>query len=238
MREVIRLVEAVLQGASPRGVITQALNEYGGERGDHDGEHVRVTVIDHPGNRIIITEFPGKPVKRKVRVYDMDTSWQVQAYHHGGSAYLSSNVFRDMQFHNSMTYEQAKAALDKAVEKANGYAQADNPGAQVHFPTGHESTINFQEVEPKDYKPMDIKGKDFVLQAKWDSFTAYSPSSDFQQADPTYSVWSSKSSQGARTVFKALSWDPTALRNIPWSKFGDWCREAGVGIEMSHSVWR
>ena len=52
-----------------------------------------------------------------------------------------------------------------------------------------ESTQNYLDLEPEDYQPITAKGKDFVCKSEWDSFSAYSPNSDFQDHDPTYSVW-------------------------------------------------
>jgi hypothetical protein len=202
----------------------------GGDIKEFRNDNVRVQWGDRG---MLVQELPGKPVKRKVRqalfdfqpVYEADTYWPVNIMREvgkGAGATFDSVVKDIMESRQKLVAESPKAPewLRKEVTQ--------KPWTEL---------ISFLEVEPADYKPMSIKGKDFILTSEWTKFSAYSPDSDFQQSDPSYSALVQKSPGAARRLFTLLKADPTLLKNVDWNHLSDWLEKAKVGYDYRHSVW-
>ena len=210
------------------------------------GETVRIRWSDHPDNAIKIEELPTKPVKRQLRVMEGQTLDLVRWM---GSAFLMTNLIRDMKPRSSMSYEQAVDAFRAALNTALDITKAEKPeftdkmAEQYGFKWAvREGTVFFLEVEPHDYEAMVVKGKDFTLSSEWGTFKAYSPGS-FSKDDPNtygahYSGVVSSAPAGARKLFKVLKADPDALRNVPYHLLSDWFRSAKIPFDSIHSSWR
>jgi hypothetical protein len=100
-----------------------------------------------------------------------------------------------------------------------------------------ESQVHFLQVEPTDSKPFIVEGKDFKVDVSWTDYKAYSPSSDFQQADPHYTLYTQTSAAAARKLYKILRADPEALKTIGWGAFKNWLDKNGIGCDTQFSVW-
>lgn len=247
-------VDMVLRGKAPRTVIDEALelgesyhSQAMGDKWGHiiTGDNIRYRWDGGGYNEdlLYLEELPGKPIKKKVRRLRVTTSAFSRNYQPWGSPLLIENIMHAAGLHATMTYDAAKAALTKAVEKAVKEAQDKGMPPDMFQKWGgiqafvSEDQVSYLEVEPHDYQPISAKGKDFTITSKWTDFSAYSPSSDFSQADPFYQYYGPTSAQGARMLFQALKADATILRNVSWMKFSDWCRESGIGCTTHSSVW-
>lgn len=200
-------------------------------------DNVRVRWND---DLILIEELPGKPVKRKVRKAFLDFF-----HYYRSDGLLVVNVIRKFKVSASSTFDRVLAELNEATIAeldrlaTTGYAGPWIENAKQSAGKPWIDTISFLEVEPKDYKPMTVKGYDFVLTSEWTKFSAYSPNSDFQQTDPYYTVYQQKSPGAARRLFQILKADPTLLKNISWGRgLSDWLTKAGIGYESHSSSWR
>jgi len=101
----------------------------------------------------------------------------------------------------------------------------------------NEEQVYFLEVMPSDSKPFKAKGKDFEVNVQWGGFGAYSPSSDLQSHDPSYTKIVAKSKGAARKFYKILKADPDALKNIDWRGFDSWLDRNKVGYDTQFSQW-
>lgn len=233
---VVRLAHEVPEA---RRHLVPLLREAGYTEWDHTfvNDHVRVKWND---GAYFIEELPGKPVKRRVRRTHVGMKFtQMQG---APSIYNMSNVTRMVRLTPSTTFDALLDAIKDARLKL--LAEAEEQGQPAPKWMWEEAerkpwidTVSFLEVEPADFKPISAKGKDFVMTSKWTEFSAYSPSSDFQQADPYYHYYGEKSPGAARRLFKILKAAPDALKNVTHSQLTDWLTKAGVGYESHHSVW-
>lgn len=201
-------------------------------------DKVRVRWAEHPDNAMLVEELPTKPVKRRLRRAQLNI----------GAAFISSmfpsrflmtNLIEDARLlSQTLTYDNVlrvmQGAVDAAVAAATPEEMRHANERNLEF---QESQVFWLEVEPADYRPMEIQGEDFVLTCEWAAFEATSPGSDFQQADPYYSKIISSAPGGARKLFKMLKANPDALRSISWHDLADWLTRAGVPFEYRHSVW-
>ena len=200
-----------------------------------------------------IEELPGKPLKRKVRRMVINTWYYVQvprnSFKEASSAFdnfILDNILLDAKLHAGMSYDAAVTAMKKAVEKAvvetekavhdggETFDFAKYGGMNSIF---NEKLIFYLEVEPADYKPMKIEGKDYTFTLEWTGFKIYSPSSDFQQSDPHYQYYSESSPKDARTFFKLMKADPNQLKTVSWMVLSDWLKKNGVNTESHASTW-
>lgn len=208
------------------------------------GEKARIRWNDHPKGNILIEEMP---VKGKKRLRRAEWSPRQLFGYDQPDAFMSENITRTMRPSPSMSYDQAVQALKNALAEAVAYVESgkDHHRKELHLyertqisKAPIESDVFYLEVEPSDYSPMSIQGKDFVMKVEWGEFEAFSPNSDFQQSDPHYSVKEQKSPGAARKLYKILKADPTALQSVGWYALGDWLDKNGIGYETHHSQWR
>jgi hypothetical protein len=142
-----------------------------------------------------------------------------------------------------MSYEQAKKAIldsmESLVKEIN--EEVSKVGGKTYeekaLISSWEDTVHYLKVEPPNTKPIDVKGKDFTMKVTWTSFRIYSPDSDFQQADPSYTVLEGSSASSARKLYKILSANPDALKSVSWSALSDWFDKNGIGYETHFSQW-
>lgn len=209
------------------------------------GDKIRLSKGNGVTAEIVIEELPSKPLKSRhmKRLY---VDYGPKGFMPGESAFLASNLLQDAKIKKSDTYDQAKKKLEKALEqagKAMEEAYAKDPkwegkDPSPYFSRPHESTVHYLQVEPKDYKPMTVKGKDFSVSTEWGKFKAYDPDADFQSHDPSYTLYESKSPAAARKFYKMLKANPGALKNVTWSQFSDWLNKNKVPYNTRFSVYR
>ena len=98
--------------------------------------------------------------------------------------------------------------------------------------------VSALKVEPEGMEPVTAKAEDFTIKSSWKEFSAYSPSSDFNQPDPYYTEITNTSDVAARKLYRVLRADPNALKNISWDEFAKWLTSQGINYRYNHSVWR
>ena len=156
---------------------------------------------------------------------------------------LMVNVIDWAGINKNMSYDEVAKRLDWATHKMLDEANKQIPAGEKPLtwdqmagnPT--ETQVFYLEVEPFNTKPFVTSGKDFKLQVSWGQFKGYSPDSDFDQADPHYTMYQSKSPTAARKLYKILMSFPDALQSVTWSNLGDWLTKNGVAYETQFSVW-
>ena len=202
------------------------------------GQKARIRWMGHPDHFLLVEEMPTKPVKRRLRQAEFAIGAALPG-HHSPSEMMLENILRDAKLKKTMTYDQAVAAMKKAIAK--GVKDAGDKMADWEVQGVErlpwEKEVHYLQVEPVDYKPMDVKGKDFTVRCEWNTFKAYSPDSDFQSMDPYYTYYEAKSPTGARKLFKLLKANPDALAKVPWSQFNDFLKRAKIPFDSHHSVW-
>lgn len=242
------LIEQVADGADPKELIESDTwkNEW-----SNDKVRVRWDNGFNFRDSAMIEELPGKPVKRKVRRMNVNCNWFSGP---GGlDLFIIDNILRDVKFTKGSTYDNVVAQFKKAAEKAKkasiGKAARFVKGKEViddkwFSATGYprsifgEDTVSFLEVEPADYKPIQIKGKDFTMKCTWVEFETYDPSADFQSMDPSYTMYNSKSKASARKMFKLAKADDSILKSVSWGKLPDWLKKNKIAFEIHFSSWR
>jgi hypothetical protein len=250
----IRLAAALPEGDSMRREVLAAVKESarGGEpkwTNTVAGAKARIRWNTHPRHQILIEELPVKG-KKRLRQAEYWGSNAFGSTIHMPDAFMIENLTRDMRPSPSMSFEQAVTAFQEAIQKAIKEVNAgsgrrgqgpDRPLADWERTQLERapsiSEVFYLEVEPADYSPLSVQGKDFTMAVEWGEFEAYSPNSDFQQMDPHYSVKKQKSAGAARKLFKILKADPDALRGVAWSVLGDWLAKNGVGYDSHSSQW-
>jgi hypothetical protein len=98
--------------------------------------------------------------------------------------------------------------------------------------------IRAKDAPPKNAPPLKIQGEDFTLSLKWDHFQAYWPLSDFNRADPLYSVIVNKTLNATKKLYKLLAANPELIKGIAWKDFSKWLDKNKIPNETQHSVWR
>lgn len=247
--QAIRLAASLPQGDALRREIIATVKEAALEpkwQNTVAGEKVRIRWNLHPRGAVLIEELPSRGKKRLQRAtFSVQDTFSNIA--DAPNSFMVENLLRDFKPSPSMSYDQAVTAFKGAIAEATAHVDAGKAqrGRMLHqwersqlAKLPYQSDVFYLEVEPADYSPLEIQGKDFVMKAEWGEFEAFSPNSDFQQMDPHYSVKEQKSPAAARKLFKILKADPEALRSINWSGLGDWLTQNGVAFETHHSQWR
>ena len=101
----------------------------------------------------------------------------------------------------------------------------------------YEEQVFYLEVVPEGVEPFTVEGKDFQMKVQWGNFEAYSPSSNFESHDPSYSVYEATSAGAGRKCYKTLKADPDQLKSVAWNSLTDWFKKNGIGYDIHHSVW-
>lgn len=191
----------------------------------------------------LLEELPQKG-KKKLKVADLDNP--------GGrgwdrfGAYIPGNILRSAKIGSSDGYEGIKKKILDAYMEAAEITINSMPPKQVEQGKGwgwlretkwSEREVFYLNVEPEGTEPFKVEGKDFTVQVEWAEFTTYSPDSDFQQADPHYTVYNATSPTAARKFYMILKADPTALKSVSWKELSKWFDKNRVGYETHFSQW-
>jgi len=207
-----------------------------------EGKNIRVYADRHA---IRVVEIPQKPLRRR-RVRTLSIGINMPGMR-PFDAFIVDNLLyhRDgAKIGKNDTYDQALKKLQQALGKAEELTTKQWEEQKVEgkpdpwFPRISQDEIDYLLVEPSDYKPLSIKGKDFTLQSTWTTFSAYDPGADFQSHDPTYTVIESKSPGAARKLYKMLKVEPDALKRVSWYQLTDWLRKNKIHSSSRGSVYR
>lgn len=102
-----------------------------------------------------------------------------------------------------------------------------------------EDEVYFLDVEPHDYKPIEIDGKEFHGTFEWTKFTFYptdDPSANPMEGMRTF--YQSTSAGGARKLFKLMKGDPSLFERMPLDKFTKFMSENKIAFNYVPTVWR
>jgi hypothetical protein len=221
-------------------IASMAKEFLGSERwdGEIQGQHIRFQWVDRSERQYRLTEMP-MPGKKRLRVRSGGfPAWLGGSQKREYGFLLMANVAPRIKA--SMTYEQAASEIDKRMKElvAESNDKSSEPKQEQDLISGPWETLVFYlEVEPADMKPFVVDAKDFKVSVGWDKFEAYDPSSIFEQSDPFYTKYQSKSPTAARKMYKVLNADPDALKNVSWSDFGGWMRRSGISYDSHSSQW-
>lgn len=189
-----------------------------------------------------LEELPQKG-KKKLRVDTMDGGGSRYSGSSGGadmSPYIWQNILRKAGVSSSDSFDHVKSKIQGAMDAAADEVISKNPGGKwdfLHHTKWHEKLVYFVEVMPEGMEPFDAEGQDFSVHVEWTSFKAYSPNSDFQQADPHYTLYEASAPTAARKMYQLLKEDPNALKSIGWDKFDDWMKANKIGYKIHFSSW-
>jgi hypothetical protein len=218
--------------------------------------------VNFDGQRILIEEMPGKPVKRRVRRMTFST-WEMrrgQWFHGVSSVFNLENLMRDIRISSGMSYDKAVGhvwdafyeAVDKAIAQSvenhekwpknySVYTEEDFKRYRVPQTFGWEEEVSWLEIEPKDYKPISFSGKDFSGTAEWDEFTFYDAGDkdDYMaQMEGMRAFYRSKSKGAARKLFKFLKANPDGISGMTVRQFQVWLDKNRIGYRYTPTVWR
>jgi hypothetical protein len=208
------------------------------------GNGCKLTVETHPKNKLEIQELniEGQKIKRKLRKTGLNLFAEVNNFDMNN--FLAENFVRFFfKFNKRMTYDQAKDAMLKAYYEAKKDNLATlNPSSKSYAmsikPQMWETEVFYLEIPPQGYHSIEVKGKDFVLKSEWNKFESYSPSSDFQQSDPYYSIVKNKSARDARKLHLIVSKDPNIFRSVSWNELDNTLKtKLKINVDYEHSVW-
>ena len=155
------------------------------------------------------------------------------------SPFIQENVLRDAKITENDSYEHVKEKLQKAMDLAAKKIQEENPDQKLDWmkSTWSENKVHYLKVTPEGTEPFEAKGKDFSVSVSWTTFKSYSPNSDLQQMDPSYTMYESTSPASARKLYQTLKANPKALEHLTWDQFGDWMTKNKIHYDTRHSVW-
>ncbi len=207
-----------------------------------DGKNCRIKwgTQGRDSSHMLIEELPSKPLKRKLRRTVINTYHFLHVQHLNG--FIMANLVQDARLSSSMDYDQAVNAMRKAVSDAANAAEKADPSFDFRSLGGDslidESQVFYLEVEPADYEPMEIAGRDFTVSTEWGKFRSYAPGSDLQSHDPSYTYFESKSAGGARKFYKMAKANPDLLSSVSWNGLADWFNKHKVAFGTHFSSWR
>lgn len=195
---------------------------------------------------IYLEEFPTKGM-RQVRKFtislwqksSMDLQW-----------WLPANIADPVIEMKPATYEQAKHALVEQADKLweEVVEAASNPDVPMNYnPTlsldkphygVYEEQVSTRKFVPEGTtEAIKAKGMDFVLESKYNSFSVYDPTSDFQQAEPYYMGYVEQSTQAAQKLYKTLQQNPQAVSKLSYRDLSKWFDAKGIRHKRISSSW-
>lgn len=189
-----------------------------------------------------LEELPQKG-KKKLRAAEIQNPSTYGAFDY----YIPGNILMFAKLSPSDDYDKIKKKIDEAFAEAhertlkNGHekekAQLQDGKSWISQVKWYEDQVFYLNVIPEGVDDFTAEGKDFTVKVKWTEFSAYSPDSDFQQADPYYTKYVSKSPTAARKFYVVLKQDPNALKSVVWSNFGEWLTKQKIPYDTRFSQW-
>jgi hypothetical protein len=200
-----------------------------------DGGKVRLTWDD---SQIHLEELPRTPRKIRLCRFDAHYGWQITT--NRCDEFIPANVLRDAAIASSDTYAIALGKIAHALELAVTCAvrRLGRMLASFERVEGRVSEVHYLKVVPEGADKLTVALKDASLSVSWTSFSLYSPSSDFAQADPYFSEIVESSPAAARKLYSLVKADPAALESVSWLDLRSWLNARKIGHDSNHSVWR
>lgn len=205
------------------------------------GERTRIRWNSRYGGNILIEELPGKPFKRYLRtaLFDLGGVFPGGVEH---SAFLIPNLIRSARFGKSMNFDRAVLAVEAALDLAKvetGDALKDWQEKSLSY-LPHMQDVFYLEVEPGDYTPLDVRGKDFGVRSKWTDFDMYEDSGVTNPSEGMSDFYKSKSPGAARKMFKLVYGLVKAgkLASMTFAEFRRMLDKNKIGYDYVPSVWR
>lgn len=196
-----------------------------------DGGKVRLT-----WNRwdILVEELPRKPCKTQLESWSVNTYYAVQQMRLDD--YIPSNIIERLAVSDDAEYDDVVFALVAALAELNARPWHEKVQS-LRAAAVSKQTRHYAKVVPEGVEKRSIPCKDFILTVEWTKFSAYSPNSDFQQADPHYTQIHETSAAAARKLYKLAQDKQEWLAGLPWNAFSDWLRLNKVNFGISFSQW-
>jgi hypothetical protein len=212
------------------------------------GDKARIRLAMHPENAVLIEELPGKPLKKRLRRAFIEMGWWTGQRDLSSRYFIVNNLQRDAKFNAGMTYDSAIKAMQKALDKAKDDIQREHPEYDDNWfkQRGwehiiHEEDVSYLNVEPADYEPIKIEGKDFSGMANWDTFKFYAKRDEDEymaQMEGMSAFYKSKSPGGSRKLFKLLKADPNVVKGMNIDQFTGWLAKNKIAYDYVPTVWR
>ncbi len=189
----------------------------------------------------LLEELPQKG-KKKLRSADL----QNPSAHGYFDMWIPGNILMFAKLSPSDDYSAIKKKIMEAYAEAydrtkNGKRQDEKELLEksdwVKNIVWYEKEVFYLNVIPEGVEPFTVEGKDFSVKVSWENFKAYSPNSDFQQADPHYTYYEASSPTAARKCFLILKADPNALKGLTWMDFSDWLNKQKIPYKTRFSSW-
>lgn len=203
------------------------------------GKDVRLSWTAHSWT---LEELPQKGKKRLRKGYLQNPRGPAR----GLDWYISDNILMLAKLSTSDDYDKIKDKILKAYGEAADKVEAEpksNPYdveslKWIRQLKWSEDQVSYLTVVPEGVDPIRVKGKDFEFTSKWTSFTIYSPSSDFNQADAFYTGLEQASPTAARKLYNIVKTDPNALKSVGYHDLDKWMAKNGIKTKYISSSWR
>lgn len=205
-----------------------------------ENEHVRVQISYH-SEHWKIEELSVKG-KKELRIATCDTGSMRGRWNNTYFFMIFENVWHLADVQESDDYAMCKMKLETALGLSkmrliNEFGDHPFPPTEINV-TFNEKKFPAAHVAPLGYeRTIQYEGADFSLECSWDRFKAYSPGSDLQNHDPSYSAIVHKTSASARKLCKLLKSKAEPLKNVKFSDLDAWLRENKIAYEWIFSVW-
>lgn len=232
------LIDRIVVRAQDRNIIRRVVARVIESAYKWDGKFIGAGArLRWTDDRWLLEELQAKG-KKKLRVADMENVGGRLRGRLQASPLLAQNVLRDASLSRSDDYDAIKKKILKSMEEATEIVAKENDADWLTKSVRwNEDQVYFMEVMPEGVEPFKVEGKDFTINVEWSEFKTYSPNSDFQQADPHYTMYAQASPQAARKLYKILKADPTALKSVSWSKLSDWLAQHKINYKTHFSQW-
>jgi hypothetical protein len=204
-------------------------------------------------NGIFLEELPAKgkhrPKLRRATRQSPQFAIRALAGVPGSSGLRPDALVDEAGVSPSDSYEAVKAKIDDAAEKVldrlrkeadrdptlrGRIMQVVDPVSKIRW---SETQVHFLQVVPEGSAPIDAEGKDFTLRSEWTKFHVYSPGSDFQLADPSYTGYASSSATDARKLYMILTGNPDALSGLVYRDLPRWFDSQKIKYKHLFSSW-
>ena len=192
----------------------------------------------------LLEELPQKG-KKKLRIAKMSNMGGRYSSKGNFDALIPENILRVAHVSPSDTFDHVKEKIEKAMRAASEEtlkkksAEGDKSWDFIlQACRWDEEQVYFTKVMPEGMEPLQVKAKDFEMKVEWTDFKAYSPDSDFQSHDPSYTLCQASSPGAARKLYQMAKEDPSLLAHVPWTEFKSWLDKNKIGSATHFSSHR
>ena len=194
-----------------------------------------------------LEELPQKG-KKKLRLDTMDGGGSRYSGNSGDanmSGYIPANILRQAGVSQSDSFDHVKhkiqaamdAAAEEIIEKSKDSLEKKWNWEFLRHTKWSEKLVYFTEIMPEGMEATTVEGQDFTVKSEWTDFSAFSPDSDLQNHDPSYTNIKASAPAAARKLYQILKENPQAIKHISWNKFTDWLTQNKIGYKMNFSQW-